>query len=114
MQTLESPRRRIEFAQDLQSIVGTMKALAAGSIRHYEQAVGSLAGCGRMAKLGLQAVLSCDTDGQLARSLPAGGALGVVFGSDQGLCGSFHQVIVSHALAVKDLWETLAQTEMGL
>ena len=42
MQTTESLKRRIKSAGDLLSVVKTMKALAAVSIRQYQKAVESL------------------------------------------------------------------------
>jgi F-type H+-transporting ATPase subunit gamma len=42
MPNLETFKRKIDTAQDLQSVVKTMKALAAVSIRQYEKAVISL------------------------------------------------------------------------
>ena len=42
MDTLETLRKRIATTEDLQSIVGTMKALSAVSIRQYEEAVAAL------------------------------------------------------------------------
>jgi len=42
METLETLARRIETARELESIVGTMKALAAINIRQYEQATVAL------------------------------------------------------------------------
>jgi F-type H+-transporting ATPase subunit gamma len=58
MQTLESMKRRIHSAEDLQSIVRTMKALAAVSIRQYEKAVESLVEYNRTTELGLHVVLT--------------------------------------------------------
>jgi F-type H+-transporting ATPase subunit gamma len=43
METIDLLRRRINSAEDLHSVVRTMKALAAVSIRQYEKAVESLA-----------------------------------------------------------------------
>ena len=42
MQTLESLKRTIKSTQDLLSVVKTMKALAAVSIRQYQRAVEAL------------------------------------------------------------------------
>ncbi|MGJ3252267.1 MAG: F0F1 ATP synthase subunit gamma, partial [Elainellaceae cyanobacterium] len=41
METLEALQSQIDSTQDLQSVVKTMKALAAVSIRQYEKAVAS-------------------------------------------------------------------------
>ena len=57
MQTTESLKRRIKSAGDLLSVVKTMKALAAVSIRQYQKAVESLNDYNRTVEMGLQIVL---------------------------------------------------------
>ena len=57
MQTLEALQRDINAATDLQSIVRTMKVLAAVSIRQYERALESLTDYNRTVEMGLQVVL---------------------------------------------------------
>ena len=100
MQAIERVKRHIETAEDLQSVVKTMKALAAVSLRQYERAVASLAEYNRTVDMGLRVVLRHQT---VARPHPHAlreariGAL--VFGSDHGLCGRFNDQIVDHALA---------------
>jgi F-type H+-transporting ATPase subunit gamma len=99
METLESLRRRIQSAQDLYGIIRTMKALAAASIRQFEQAVEAVDVYTRTVDTGLRIVLQ-------DRSLPMentlkrqnGGTLAVIFGTDQGMCGQFNENIVSFAL----------------
>ena len=51
--TTASLRRKITSAGDLQSVVRTMKALAASSIRQYEQSAHALADYYRTVELGL-------------------------------------------------------------
>ncbi|HUT36609.1 MAG TPA: F0F1 ATP synthase subunit gamma [Planctomycetota bacterium] len=98
---MEALKRKIKSAHGLQSVVRTMKALAAVSIAQYERAVESLADYDRTVRLGLQALLR-----ERPPALPAGrkrpeerriGAL--VFGSDQGMCGQLNEQIVAHAAA---------------
>lgn len=97
--TLEAMRRRIETAEDLYAVVRVMKALAAASIRQCEKAVESLAEYGRTVEAGLQIVLT-NAPGEVAAEPPAGGHQGVVlFGSDQGMCGSFNEQVGTFALA---------------
>ncbi len=100
--TTASLRRKISGAGDLQSVVRTMKALAASSIGQYERSVRALADYDRTVQLGLAL---CLRDSDPVPSLAAqkdesgAGAVGVVvFGSDQGLVGQFNQVIVDHSL----------------
>ncbi len=100
MQTMESLKRKIKSAQDLQSVVKTMKALAAVSIRQYQKAVESLTDYNRTVELGLQVVLRQKTEGMaLAPQVPAPRLGAIIFGSDQGLCGQLNEQIASHALA---------------
>jgi len=101
--TAASLRRKTAGAEDLQSVVRTMKALAASSITQYEQSVSALAHYSRTVSLGLGACLrehgpatSLEADGY-AGAEHATGAL--VFGSDQGLVGRFNDVVADHAIA---------------
>ena len=97
MPTLEAMRRRIESAQDLHAVVRVMKALAAVSIRQYEKAVESLVEYRRTIEMGLQIVLQHrPEEASPVASAPGEGAIGgrwgcIVFGSDQGMCGSFNE-----------------------
>jgi len=93
--------RKISGARDLGGVVRAMKALAASSIGQYERAVEALDDYLRTVELGLIACLH--GDGQSLRT----GALkpqrttqigAVIFGSDQGLVGSFNEVIVEFSL----------------
>lgn len=99
MQTVEALREMIASVEDLQSVVRTMKTLAAVSIRQYEKAVESLADYSRTIELGLHIILSEGIHEMLTLPELKGGSLGVVIiGSDQGLCGRFNEQVVSHAL----------------
>jgi F-type H+-transporting ATPase subunit gamma len=103
--TMESLRRQIEGAGDLQGVVRSMKALAASSIGQYEKAVQSLDEYYRTVELALamcfhQAIpLSFADSKRPQRERPREGKIGaVVFGSDQGLVGRFNEVIVEFAV----------------
>jgi F-type H+-transporting ATPase subunit gamma len=100
VQTLDSLKRRIHSAEDLQSIVRTMKALAAVSIRQYERAVESLVEYNRTTELSLHVVLT-DRGQELLEeeTQPGGRVSAIVFGSDQGMCGQFNDVIADYALS---------------
>jgi F-type H+-transporting ATPase subunit gamma len=95
-------RRKITSAGDLQSVVRTMKALAASSIGQYERSVRALADYDRAVQLGLAVCLrdSNPMTSLATRNVPSSaGAVGVVvFGSDQGLVGPFNQVVVDRSL----------------
>src|SRR5271154_3356958 len=100
--TTASLRRKIGSAGDLQSVVRTMKALAASSIGQYEKSAVALADYYRTVELGLGACF------RKAAPVPfiaqpknhAGtdtiGA--IVFGSDQGLVGQFNEVVADFAI----------------
>jgi F-type H+-transporting ATPase subunit gamma len=99
MQTLEALKRRINNAEDLQSIVKTMKALAAVSIRQYEKAVEALVEYNRTTELGLHVVLTGRGQELLEEETHPGKRIGaIIYGSDQGMCGQFNDVIAEHAL----------------
>ena len=103
MQTLESLKRKINSTQDLQSVVRTMKALAAVSIRHYEEAVTSLAEYNRTVEMSLHVVLKNRGKGTSPSLRTPGGRLGaMIFGSDQGMCGQFNEEIGSFAMSKID------------
>jgi len=99
METIEDLKRRIGSTEDLQSVVKTMKAMAAVKIHQYEQAVESLQDYARTIELGLRAVLRDRPEVMVgARSSGRNRIGSVVFGSDQGMCGQLNDQVVSHAL----------------
>ncbi len=99
--SLANLRRKIGSAADLQSVVRTMKALAASSISQYEQSVQALSDYYRTVQRGL-GVCFRQTATRAAMTVPTSAKPGVtgmvVFGSDQGLVGQFNDLIVEHAL----------------
>jgi F-type H+-transporting ATPase subunit gamma len=99
--TPASLRRKINSAGDLQSVVRTMKALAASSIGQYEQSVRALGDYYRTVELGLRACFRESEPGAFLSAGKAradGGVIGaVVFGSDQGLVGQFNEVVAEYA-----------------
>lgn len=92
-------RRRIAGARDLETVVHSMKALAASSVGQYERAVTALDDYTRTVELGLSAclrqpVLPGAADLVPPRKGAAGRSIGaVVFGSDQGLVGRFNEIL---------------------
>jgi F-type H+-transporting ATPase subunit gamma len=112
--TTASLRRKIGGAGDLQSVVRTMKAVAASSIGQYEKSVSALADYYRTVELGLgacfresaSAPLIAEQGGRtVARAIGA-----IVFGSDQGLVGQFNDVVAD--FAVKTLATLPAKAEV--
>lgn len=123
--TLESLRRKIGGAKELESVVRTMKVLAASSIGQYEKAINSLGDYCRTVEMGLavyfrqhghdekkdnSAAPAAGTDDEKSPE-PAYALDAVVFGSDQGLVGQFNDALADFALnelqkvrGVKKIW----------
>ena len=95
-------RRKISSAGDLQSVVRTMKALAASNLGQYEKSVQALADYYRTVELGLGVCFrNSKPAGPIAErnGKPDEGPIGaIVFGSDQGLVGKFNEVIADYAI----------------
>lgn len=102
--TLVSLRRKIKSAGDLQSVVRTMKVLAASSISQYEKSVQALGDYCRTVELGLGACFrktvppgnGGPTNNKSISSRPGA----IVFGSDQGLVGQFNDTIAEYAIQI--------------
>jgi len=95
--TSASLQRKISSASDLQSVVRTMKAMAASSITQYENAANALDGYLHMVNLALAAAFQQADFAKTAVSPVhhrAGGIGAIVFGTDQGLVGDFNDVMV--------------------
>lgn len=115
MPTLELLRRKIDTATDLQSVVTTMKTLAAVRIHQYQRAADALNDYNRTIELGLQVILRdrqlhklpcrklppCDSTNGKPEAYPTSQASHhgvIVLGSDQGMCGQFNEQIANHAM----------------
>ena len=109
-ESLINLQRKINSASDLQSVVRTMKAMAAASIGQYENAVRSLDDYYLTVQLGLTAYFqSVQREGvskrtaflaasNMDKSSPGknkSNIYAIVFGSDQGLVGQFNELLVS-------------------
>lgn len=101
-ETTESLRTKIDRAKDLQSVVRTMKALAASNIGQYEKSVSALSDYYHTVELGLGlcfrkiALTPAPQEGKRQKNARLIGA--VVFGSDQGLVGQFNDIITDYAV----------------
>jgi F-type H+-transporting ATPase subunit gamma len=95
-------RRQIGNADDLQSVVRTMKALAASSIGQYERSVSALTDYYRTVELGLGACFRerglATTQAECKAPVVAEAIGAVIFGSDQGLVGQFNDVVADFAI----------------
>lgn len=99
--TVASLRRKIVGAGDLQSVVRTMKAVAASSVTQFENSVKALTDYSRTVDLGLSV---CFRRLGAAALLPQNRSVSerhvvraIVFGTDQGLVGRFNDVVAEHA-----------------
>jgi F-type H+-transporting ATPase subunit gamma len=100
METLEYLHKQLESLDELRTIVKTMKALSAASIRQYEQAVRALAGYYETVERGLHVVLKdMELPPTSSPSKESTRIAAIVFGSDHGLCGRFNEEITEHALS---------------
>ncbi len=94
MDTLESLRSKLESAADINSVVKTMKAVAASNIGQYEKSVAALDDYYRTISLGLTAYFKSEKVNDYENAAPSKATdnlIGViVFGSDQGLVGRFN------------------------
>jgi F-type H+-transporting ATPase subunit gamma len=100
--TTANLRRKIDSAGELQSVVRTMKALAASSIVQYEQSVRALRVYYRTVELGLSICFRKNAPTTAlpecrSRTAPAT-VDAIVFGSDQGLVGRFNDVVADFAI----------------
>ena len=104
--TVASLGRKVASAGDLQSVVRTMKALAASNIGQYEKSVQALGDYNRTVELGLgvcfRSVAMAGHPRPPVTHARASAVSAIVFGSDQGLVGQFNDVVADfavHALA---------------
>jgi len=116
MDTLESLRRKLSGAEDLKSVVRTMKAVAASNIGQYETAVSSLVDYYRTVSLGIIAYFKQEKINSLIKNNEPKAnnenvICAIVFGSDQGLVGQFNDSLtefVSQSLqglsGRKEIW----------
>jgi F-type H+-transporting ATPase subunit gamma len=101
METAEGLRRAVSVAEELQSVVKTMKALAGVNIRQCERAAHAMAEYNRTVEMGLQVALQ-RIPAHAIRPAATGRLGAVVFGSDQGMCGLLNDQVVDHAVRALD------------
>ena len=98
-ESMEILRRKISSAEDLGSVVRTMKALAAASIVQYERAVHSLADYYHAIELGLYVCVRTTSGTRMVKENPRRAVQptirAIVFGSDQGLVGQFNDQLAA-------------------
>jgi F-type H+-transporting ATPase subunit gamma len=99
MKTVGRLRKTIQMAEDLSSIVGTMKTLAAVNSRQFERAANAIGDYVKTIELGFTILLRSQPR-FLERATPRSeiGRTGrVVVGTDQGLCGGFNERVAVQA-----------------
>ncbi len=104
MESLDQLHRQLESLDDLRTIIKTMKALSAASIRQYEQAVSALAAYYLTVERGLHVTLkgTAPPSSPPRRLREPRRLAAIVFGSDHGLCGRFNEEITQYALERMD------------
>ncbi len=96
-ETLENLKHKMDTADQLYSVVRTMKALAASNIGQYENAVQSLEDYYRTIELGLVACFrhfKKNFFSEKENTTDENGTGIVIFGSDQGLVGQFNSILL--------------------
>lgn len=101
-ETVADLRRKLVGATDLQSVVRTMKAVAASSIVQYENSVLALADYYRTIEFGLSVCFrQLGKDGLLPETSPQSESKpvgAVVLGTDQGLVGRFNDAVAEQTI----------------
>lgn len=93
METLADIQRKLEGAEDLKSVVRTMKAMAASNIGQYEHAVDALGDYNRTVALGIIAYFKDRFEKKQKDEDKHQTTCAIVFGSDQGLVGQFNNTL---------------------
>jgi F-type H+-transporting ATPase subunit gamma len=99
MKTVGRLRKTIQMAEDLSSIVGTMKTLAAVNMRQFERSASAIGDYVRTIEMGFSVLLKREPRflEHATRQSEVGRTGRVVIGTDQGLCGGFNERVASHA-----------------
>ena len=108
MENMERLSRKIRTAHDLLSVVRTMKGLAAVNIRQFESAAKSMDAYGNVIESGWQALFRNHI--AIESRKHSSGAVCLVIGSDQGMCGQFNDALVQFATAKIDSLKKAATT----
>lgn len=114
MPTIEQLGRRLDSLHELQSVVRTMKALSAVSIRQYEQAARALVDYYRTVELGLHVVLRDREQPPEPRPHGERPLATIVFGSDHGLCGRFNEDLADYVMERLEATSTPRQERIVL
>ena len=95
--TLAQIDRRVDSAQELESVTHTMKGMAAVSVRHFERAADAMGIYESTLDRGLQVVArhldADDVAWERHSRFPPRRSAVIVFGSNQGLCGPVNRQV---------------------
>lgn len=126
METLANLQQKLSGAEDLKSVVRTMKAMAASNIGQYESAVSSLSYYNRTIALGILAYFRQEQTNTFSKQpitlkKEAPTHCAIVFGSDQGLVGQFNdslaEFVAKHLADLpgkKEIWAIGERVELKL
>ena len=97
--TLQQLNHRIKSAEDLLGVTRSMRALAAVNLGHYELAAEAIGGYEAIVEDGLHIVLRNGGIDRLPREQQRADSSTaiIVFGSNQGLCGSINRRVAARA-----------------
>lgn len=99
MQTLQALQKSIHSAENLKSIVRTMKAHASSNIHQFQHAAQASMNYRKVLDMALYISLWEDESRVLEEERQNGGnVLHIVFGSDHGLAGRFNERIANYAV----------------
>lgn len=99
MQGLQAIKKSIDSAENLRSIVSTMKAHASSNINQFQNAAKASMQYRNVLDMSLYVVLSEEEEEILPlEEVKEGNTLHIAFGSDHGLAGRFNERITSFAL----------------
>lgn len=105
-ETIENLQRKIKQAGDLGAVVKTMKAITSSHIGQFQRAVSALDAYYKNILTGIQVYLRHHAP-PVSNSEVSDHVLLIVFGSDQGLVGSFNHTVARFSL------QTLQEAEPG-
>lgn len=98
MQGLQGIKKSIDSAENLRTIVSTMKAHASANINQFQNAAKASMEYRSILDMSLFIVLSEDEEMESSEEIQKGNTLHIIFGSDHGLAGRVNERISSFAL----------------
>ncbi len=97
METMQSLKKSIQSAENLHSVVSTMKAHASTNITQFQNAAEASREYRRTLDMALHILLSKEEERLAPQEIDADQTIHIVFGSDHGLAGRFNERITGLA-----------------